>query len=161
MKKITINGTQFIKVRELREELRFLRKNIKLFYGSFDEDQRKLVGRAYDDVIRALYREELHDAKDQDERDAIMEMPGEFMVIRRTGKKQYEAFKEFVDHKPVIGKLDEGMIFSYESMAQHVAEQLGEGWYASDVSPEEYERTKRLLATIFGPSEDEQDETCN
>ena len=75
---------------------------------------------------------------------------GEFMVIRKTGEKQFEAFKEFCDHKPVVGTLGDGMVFTDGGMAKHVAEMLGEGWYTFDASADAYIRTKRLLTAIFG-----------
>lgn len=86
------------------------------------------------------------------------ETPGAFMVIRKTGEKQFEAFKEFCDHKPVVGTLGEGMVFAYEGMAKHVAETLGEGWYTFDASVDAYIRTKKLLAAIFWKRSTEDEE---
>ena len=155
MKKTTINGMQYVAVREVREELRYLRKNIDTLYCNFDKEKRAMVHLAYNDVVRALYREELEAAKTPEEHKAIIEMPGDFMVIHKIGNKQYEAFVEWRDKQAVIGKLDEGMVFSYEGMAEHVAEMLGDGWEVFDASPEAHARVKRLMDAIFREDEDD------
>lgn len=155
MQKININGRIYIRLREIREEIRWLRKNIDTLYGNFDEDHRAMVHLAYNDIIRAIYREELKKAKTPEEIKAIYEMPGDFVVISGTKKEDLRGFIKWEDGKAVIGKVNECLIFDFESKAEEIAEQLGEGWRVMDISPEEHERTQRLLRAIFSPSETE------
>ena len=78
------------------------------------------------------------------------ETPGSWMVYRPGAhSREYEVFVEWREGKPVIGH-DGGMIFTYEGMARHVAQKLGEGWTVIDVSQKAIEETEKLLAAIFG-----------
>lgn len=76
------------------------------------------------------------------------DMQGSYVVVRKVGKT-IEAFIEWKDGKAVIGNANNAMVFSYHGKAGEIASQLGEGWCVVDVSPEECERTKRLLNAIF------------
>jgi len=157
MKKININGQDYVKLRSLREEIRFLRKNIDVLYQNFDEDHRAMVHLAYNDIVRALYREELRAARTPEEHKAILEMPGEFIVCRMIGEKKshkLEVFSEWCSGSPVISDCgEEALVFSYESKAQETVDYLlehnGEGWHVLDISPEENDRRKRFWKAIF------------
>ena len=109
MKKTTINGMQYVAVREVREELRYLRKNIDTLYCNFDKEKRAMVHLAYNDVVRALYREELEAAKTPEEHKAIIEMPGDFMVIHKIGKAFFGRMSDpqcLVEDAPTIVPAD-------------------------------------------------------
>ena len=145
MKKIVIGGQRYIRERELREHIRYLRKNVDTNYSRFDADHRAMVHLAYNDIVRFLYQEELKNAKTPDEIRAIHEMPGDFMVIRSNGDKTYTAFVGWNHGDPVFGSLGDGMVFDYESMAKEIADYLGENWTVVDLNPQEYETNKRMI----------------
>lgn len=72
------------------------------------------------------------------------------MVVKRTGKREYLFFEEWSDGMAVVQKNGGGMVFTYRSKAEEIAEKLGEGWKVIDVSKEATEADKRLLKAIFG-----------
>ena len=152
MKKYNVKGYEMVKVSALRYEIRRLRKSIDIFYANFDEDHKAMVNLAYNDIVRALYREELKEAKSPEEIKAILEMPGDFLVIKVEGKKDISYFAEWIEKgKAGITKdARQAMHFDYESKAEEIAERLGEGWRVFDNSSEDYEYHKRLLDAIFG-----------
>ena len=81
---------------------------------------------------------------------------GSWMVYKAGSKpREFWYFMEWRNGKPVIGQCD-GMVFTYEGMAQHVAEKLGEGWKVIDISQEACKKAERLMAAIFEepPKED-------
>lgn len=80
MKKLNINGKDYIKLETLREEIRHLRKDIPLLYGRFSKEEQAMVHLAYNDIIKVLYREELSKAKTPEDVEAILEMPGDYIV---------------------------------------------------------------------------------
>lgn len=67
MVKTEINGEQYISVEELRKEIRELRHGIDALYKNFDESHRAMVQLAYNDILKAVYREELAEAKTPEE----------------------------------------------------------------------------------------------
>lgn len=151
MKKYNINGTEYVTVKELRHVIRMLRRLIPTAYQRFDKDHQSMVHLAYNDVVRQLYLDELKAAKTPEEHEAILEMPGEFMVYKpgaNNHRVDYQVFVEWRDGEPVTAH-DGGMIFGYESKAREIAERLGDGWTVIDVSQEAYEDAKRLLSAIF------------
>ena len=93
---------------------------------------------------------------DDDEDD---EEPGDYMVVKRGEKpREWWFFREWDNGKPVIGQ-NGGMVFTYKSAAEHMANRLGEGWNVVDVSEEECEKCERLLSAIFS-DEDDDDDFC-
>lgn len=154
MKKYTIDGKEYIRLSELRHEIRRLRRDIPVLYKNFDKDHQAMIHLAYNDVVKALYREELSKAETPEEIKAILDMPGEFMVVRSAGKA-HEAFIEWHEGSPVVGSLDVAMIFSYEGMAKGIADKLNKllqwdtEWRVMDVSEESCRDAKRLLEAIF------------
>lgn len=154
MHKIKIGEQEYIRVTTIREEIRYLRKSIDTRYHNFDEEHRAMVNLAYNDIVRAIYREELAAAKTPEEITAILEMPGDFIVIKGTKRDDLVAFQEWKDGNAVIGKVSDAMWFDYESKAEEIAEQLGDGWRVMDMSVEDYERTKRFLNAIFEEDKD-------
>lgn len=151
MKKYDIMGHEMVEVRSIRHAVRRLRKTIGVRYSHLDKEQQAIVHSAYTDLVRAIYRDELKAAKTPDEIRAILEMPGDFIVAKREGKRDLTCFYMFEDGKPVLSKkLYLAMHFDYESKAREIAESLGEGWHVVDTDPEEYEGNKRFLDAIFG-----------
>lgn len=168
MKKITINGRQYIRLSALRHEINKLKKTIDIRHGGFSDYQKNAVKVAYGDIIRAVYREEMEEAMKHahtpDEiraiHKSIYDMPGDFIVCKKTNGKGISAFVEWVSGGAVIGTPEEAMIFSYESKAKEIAELLNdseddEHWTVVDMSEEAYEDAKRLLDAIFSDDETE------
>lgn len=157
MKKYNIMGYEMVKVRDIRHAIRKLRRGIEQNYQNFDADKRAMVSLAYNDVVRQIYLEELREAKTPDEIRAILEMPGDF-VVYKVGETRYdiEYFREWDNGKAVITRKPfQCMYFDYESMAQNVAERLGEGWKVLDASPEEHNDRVMLLNVLFGTTDDD------
>lgn len=157
MKKYDILGTEMVKVSELRHVIRRLRRDIDIMYHNFDEEHRAIVHLAYNDIVKALYREELNNAKSPDEIKEIMEMPGDYVVASGDRRSGLIFFSMWEDGKPIFSRKGYmALRFDYESKAKEIAEQLGEGWKAIDVTIEEYEDNKRLLHAIFDDVEEEE-----
>lgn len=160
MVKININGQDYIKVRNLREEIRWLRRNIPVLYNSFSKAEQAMVHLAYNDIIRAIYREELELATTPEEIRAIHEMPGDFVVGHTEGKgkdKKLKFFKAWEDGEATFtDAVKAARWFNYESKAEEIASALNEkeeGWHVFDMSPEERERNHKLLKFLFGEDE--------
>ena len=159
MKKYDIMGHEMVEVRSIRHAVRRLRKTIEVRYSHLDKEQQAIVHSAYTDLVRVIYRDELKAAKTPDEIRAILEMPGDFIVAKREGKRDISCFYGFEGGKPVFSKkLYLAMHFDYESKAREVAESLGEGWHAVDTDPEEYEDNKNFLDAIFDWKEEAEEE---
>lgn len=155
MNKYDIMGYEMVEVRSIRHAVRRLRKTIGVRYSHLDKEQQAIVHSAYTDLVRVIYRDELKAAKTPDEIRAILEMPGDFIVAKREGKRDLTYFYMFEDGKPVFSKKPfRVMHFDYESKAREIAESLGEGWHVVDTDTEEYEENKRLLDAIFGDLEE-------
>ena len=157
MKKYNIMGHEMIKVRDMRYAIRKLRKMVDLSYKNFDKEKRGMVQLAYNDVVRQIYLEELQEAKTPEEIEAILEMPGDF-VVYKSGETKYdiEYFEAWDNGKAVTTRKPyRCMYFTYESMAKGVAERLGDGWKVLDASPEAHADQKRLLNILLGTTEDE------
>ena len=86
------------------------------------------------------------------------EKAGSYMVYKPgENPREYWYFVEWRKGKPIIGQTD-GMVFTYQGMADRVAKRLGIGWSVIDVSPEECYKTERLLKAIFADDEDMEEE---
>lgn len=157
MKKYDIMGNEMIKVRDIRHAIRKLRKMIDVNYKNFDEEKRAIVQLGYNDVVRQLYLEELKAAKTPGEIEAILEMPGDFIVYKK-GKDKYdiEYFESWENKQPVTTRKPQRiMYFDYESMAKRVAEILGDEWEVMDASPEAHADTQKLLNALFDTADAE------
>ena len=166
MKKLNINGKDYIKLETLREELRHLRKDIPLLYGRFSKEEQAMVHLAYNDIIKVLYREELSKAKTPEDVEAIMEMPGDYIVFTSIGTKKgrkYIYFAGFDKKEPTFAESkDDALWFSYESMAENIKTTLKEKYgidaIVMDMSDVAIERNNRLLKAIFAEDKDEPDD---
>lgn len=144
MEKFNIMGMEVVKVDEIKNAIRHIRKDAAFLY----DDSKDAVNCVCDMFIRQLYYDELKAAKTQEEEAAIMEMTGDFIIYNSDSPKVL-FFTGFDDGAKVTEHYSQCMVFSYESKAQEVAEQLGDGWKVLDASEEEYQRSKRLLDTLF------------
>ena len=72
MTKYSIGNEPYVKVKDLRNEIKSLRKSIPERYKNFDADHQAMIHMAYNDIGIALYREELAAAKTPEEHRAII-----------------------------------------------------------------------------------------
>lgn len=160
MRKITMmDGRRYVAVGELRHEIARLRKDIPLFYKNFTESERAMVHLAYNDILRALYRDELRQAKTPDEVREICDMEGDYIVVRTEegeNETRFLSFCGYEDKEPNIQCTADGMTFSFRGVAEHIRDTLnaepekyGDGWMALDVSPWVRAESKNLLKAIF------------
>jgi hypothetical protein len=77
MEKYEFDGRRYVRVADLRKEISSLRKTIPDRYDHFDNSQQAMVHLAYNDILRALYREEIAVARTPDELREIMNMDKE------------------------------------------------------------------------------------
>ena len=75
------------------------------------------------------------------------EIPGTYIVARKVDK-HVEAFCYFKNGVAHIGKADDALVFCFKSMAEEIAERLGDGFKAIDISPESVYRTELLLKAL-------------
>lgn len=75
------------------------------------------------------------------------EIPGTYIVARKVGN-HVEAFCYFENGVAHIGKADYALVFEYGSMAKMVADQLGNGFSAIDISPESVDHAERFLKAL-------------
>jgi len=166
--KYNIHGIEYVKLTELNELIRDMKQKAsegtEPGYIEPDKSRRMSAMLALNHLGAVLNKEE-HEAKLHEKLETLAqheeetdEEPGSFMVYKPgDNPREYWYFVEWRNGKPIIGQCD-GMIFTYEGMAQNVAERLGDGWKVIDVSPEECYKAERLLAAIFR-EDDEDDES--
>ena len=134
MKKYEVMGYKMAKVEDVKWCIRNARKSIDLFGDNKSKEAR--------DFARF-----------------ILEMTGDFIVskIEETGKnRSIKYFGGFDSGEPIIEKWPyHAMHFDYESMAQQVAEKLGDGWNVIDCNYQEYEKDKSILNRLFSTDEEE------
>lgn len=131
MHKININGKVYVRQEDVCEVLRWV-DNHPL------NDVPDPVATAISSVKHLLFYDELEEAKTQEERDLILEMPGTFIVFKKIkGEKKVVFVKEWVNGKAVITmKGEEAMRFNYGVMASDVAEKIGDEWKTICISYE-------------------------
>ena len=167
--KYNLNGIEYVKLSELNELIKAMKR--KCFDGTEpgyiceDIGERRAAMLSLNHLEAVLNKEKaeqrmherLEKAKMQREAQEETDEPaGSWMVYKAGSKpKEFWYFMEWRNGKPIIGQCD-GMVFTYEGMAQHVAEKLGEGWKVIDISQEACRKAKRLMAAIFAepPKED-------
>lgn len=156
MQKYNIMGFEMVKVDDLKHAIRVLRKQMKENWFNYSDEQKTAALSAYDDVVRQLYREELRGVESPEERAAILEMAGDFIVCKRDDDKRgISYFSEWYNGEAIItNRAPKCMHFDYESKAEEVAERLGEGWVVHDTSEAEYENNKRMLKALLGETEE-------
>ena len=101
MKKYDFDGKQYVKLDDLKYEIRKLRNNIELRHSGLDDWQKTSMRLAYNDIVRSIFKEEYNSTEDPDEKEAIIEMEGSFILTKPCsidGKPCY--FAGFVDGEP-------------------------------------------------------------
>lgn len=162
--KYNIHGIEYVKLTELNDLIRDMKRKAKdgTEPGYIEPDKDKCMSAmlALNHLGAVLNKEhaevKMHERleKTRIEREESDEEPGSYMVYKAGDKpREFWYFVEWRNKKPIIGQTD-GMVFTYEGMAKHVAEKLGDSWKVIDVSQKECEKAERLLKAIF--SEDEE-----
>ena len=159
MKKYEVMGYKMAKVEDVKWCIRNARKSIDLFGDNKSKEARDFARFILEIAIRNMYKDEIKAAKSEDEKENILEMTGDFIVskIEETGKnRSIKYFGGFDSGEPIIEKWPyHAMHFDYESMAQQVAEKLGDGWNVIDCNYQEYEKDKSILNRLFSTDEEE------
>lgn len=157
MKKLVLGNKEFIALDDIKFALRNLRNNPEIWPG-YTEEQQTAVVTACNHIIRQIFLEDIKAAKTQFEIDAIVEMTGDFVVYKPIGKKKAVFFQEWKGGEAVFAEHgNEAMVFSYESKAKEIAENLGGEWRVCDIGRPACDYRKRLLAAIFQADDDFQE----
>lgn len=153
MKKYNIMGFEMAKMEDVKWCIRNVRREIDSFGSHKSEEARDFAKFILELVVRNMYIDEIRAAKSDEEKENILEMTGDFIVVKAEGKgkdRTIRYFGQFDNGKAVIERMPyKAMHFDYESMAEQVAEQLGEGWTVMDTNPQEGESARRMLNAIF------------
>lgn len=162
--KYNLNGIEYVKLSELNELIKAMKRKCldgrEPGYICPDVYERRAAMLSLNHLEAVLNKEKteqkMHERLKQMEAQEEDEPEGSWMVYKAGSKpREFWYFIEWRKGKPIIGQCD-GMVFTYEGMAQHVAEKLGEGWKVIDISQEAYRKAERLMAAIFAepPKED-------
>lgn len=167
--KYNLNGIEYVKLTELNELIKAMKRKsldgTEPGYICEDKGERRAAMLSLNHLEAVLNKENteqkmherLEKTKMQREAQEETDEPAGSWMVYKAGNKPREFwhFIEWRNGKPIIGQCD-GMVFTYEGMAQHVAEKLGEGWKVIDVSQEACKKAERLMAAIFDelPKED-------
>ena len=149
MKKFNVMGYEMAKMEDVKWCVRKARKSIDTFGRDKSDEAVKFARFILECAIRQMFIDEIREAKSDEEKENILEMTGDFIVVKAEGKgkdRTIRYFGQFDNGKAVIERMPyKAMHFDYESMAKQVAEQLGEDWTVVDLNPQEYECNKRMI----------------
>lgn len=149
MKKYNVMGYEMAKMDDVKWCIRNVRRDIDSFGSHKSEEARDFAKFILELVVRNMYIDEIRAAKSDEEKENILEMTGDFIVVKVEGKGKDRAiryFGRFEDDTAIVEKMPyRAMHFDYESKAEEVAEYLGENWSVVDLNPQEYETNKRMI----------------
>jgi len=157
MEKVDINGTPWIRLYDMCDILRVAAK----------PDIKRNSSDVVESIARMMFYDEYKAAKTEEEKQAAIELPGSFVVVRRLKKKTYyfSEWKQKDDHAEAVftPKFDDAMIFTYESKADEIAERMNMGckdplFKVINIGKEDSRICKRVLDAIFEDEEDEDDD---
>lgn len=124
MNKATINCVDWIRLNDMCDILRHIEENP--VFENTDKVMKQIAS--------LMFYDEIQNAKTDEEREALREFPGEFIVVKNLGYKNPNGkslifFMEFSEGEgKAVDDVNKAMVFMYRSMADHVAETLGTGW---------------------------------
>lgn len=149
MKKYNIMGFEMAKMEDVKWCIRNVRREIDSFGSHKSEEAVKFAKFILELVVRNMYIDEIRAAKSDEEKENILEMTGDFIVVKVEGKgkdRTIRYFGRFEDDVAIVEKMPyRAMHFDYESKAEEVAKYLGEDWHVVDLNPQEYETNKRMI----------------
>lgn len=140
MDTININGTEWVRLHDVCDILRDISENP--VFENTDKVMRQ--------IAQLMFYDEVQKAETDEDREAAREFPGDFVVLKDLGYKnpngkRFIYFMEFSDGEgKAIDSAEKAMVFEYKSMADHVAEVLGEGWRSICVGVESGRIAKRV-----------------
>ena len=156
--KYNLNGIEYVKLSELNDLIKTMKRKCldgrEPGYFCPDVNERRASMLSLNHLEAVLNKEKteqkMHERlKQMEEQEEAEEQTGSWMVYKAGSKpREFWYFIEWRKGKPIIGQCD-GMVFTYEGMAKHVAEKLGEGWKVIDISQEACKKAERLMAAIF------------
>ena len=164
--KYNLNGIEYVKLAELNDLIGAMKRKCldgrEPGYICADVYERRAAMLSLNHLGAVLNKEKteqkMHERFEKTKVQMDADEPAGSWMVYKAGSKPREFwyFIEWRKGKPIIGQCD-GMVFTYEGMAQHVAEKLGEGWKVIDISQEACRKAERLMAAIFAepPKEDE------
>lgn len=158
MDKFVFDNQAYVKLDDLKYEIRKLRSSINTRHSSLDDWQKSCMQLAYNDIVKVIFQEEYYSTNDPDEREAVIEMEGSFIIIKKCtidSKPCY--FVGYYEGEPRAScESSDCMIFSYESTARQIAKSLEGEWEVVDVSAAAHNEIKKLIA-IFSDELKEKD----
>ena len=149
MKKYNIMGFEMAKMEDVKWCIRDVRRSIDEI-GSKKSDEAKDYARfVLELVIRNMFIDEIRSAQSEEDKENILEMTGDFIVVKVEGKgkdRTIRYFGRFEDDVAIVEKMPyRAMHFDYESKAEEVAKYLGEDWHVVDLNPQEYATNTRMI----------------
>lgn len=163
MKKYDVMGWEMAKMEDVKWCIRNVRREIDNFGSHKSEEARDFAKFILELVVRNMYIDEIRAAKSDEEKENILEMTGDFIVAVSEGRgKQMNVkfFKEYDNKVPVFTERGyAAMSFAYESMAEHVAETIGEDAHVIDMNEQEHEKNRRIIEAITSFVEHEDEES--
>lgn len=149
MKKYDVMGYEMAKMDDVKWCIRKARKSIDTFGSHKSDEAVKFARFILECAIRQMFIDEIRAVESDEERAAILEMTGDFIVVKAEGKgkdRTIRYFGRFEDDTAIVEKMPyRAMHFDYESKAEEVAKYLGEDWHVVDLNPQEYATNKRMI----------------
>lgn len=147
MKKYDVMGWEMAKMEDVKWCIRNVRKDIDSFGSHKSEEARDFAKFILELVVRNMFIDEIRAAKSDEEKENILEMTGDFIVVNVEGKdRTIRYFGRFEDDTAIVEKMPyRAMHFDYESKAEEIAKYLGENWSVVDLNPQEYETNRRMI----------------
>lgn len=158
MQKHIFENELYVKLDDLKYEIRKLRSSINTRHSSLDDWQKSCMQLAYNDIVRVIFQEEYYSTNDLDEREAVIEMEGSFIITKKCTIDNKPCYFVGYDNGEPRASCESSdcMIFSYESTAKQIAESLEGEWEVVDVSAAAHNEIKKLIA-IFSDELKEKD----
>lgn len=144
MDKICIYGEDWVRLHDVCDILRTVA----------DEPVFENTDKVMRQIARLMFHDEIETAETDEEREALLEFPGDFLVMKDLGYKnpngkRFIYFVEFSDGEgKAIDNALKATVFKYKSMADHVAEKLGDGWMSVCVGIEDGRITRRVIEQV-------------
>ena len=149
MKKFNVMGYEMAKMEDVKWCVRKARKSIDTLGHDKSDEAKDFARFILELVVRQMFIDEIRAADSDEERAAILEMTGDFIVVKAEGKgkdRTIRYFGRFEDDTAIVEKMPyRAMHFDYESKAEEIAKYLGENWTVVDLNPQEYETNKRMI----------------
>lgn len=144
MDKICIYGEDWVRLHDVCDILRTVAD--EPVFDNTDKVMRQ--------IARLMFHDEIEAAETDEEKEALLEFPGDFLVVKDLGYKNQNGkrfiyFMEFSDGEgKAIDNAAKAMVFEYKSMADNVAKKLGDGWRSVCVGVEDGRITRRVNERI-------------